>query len=158
MPGALEALQAALELAEAEAPLEPGRPDVVSLMNLHQAKGLEAEVVILADPTGSRARTPEIHMHRTADGAAVGYLRVTEYRDGYRGDQVLARPEGWEAHQSTESRFEAAEEVRLLYVAVRSTSRRLRTPSFSVLSFLESCISEPASRAKWRGILRRSTA
>ena len=125
LPGALEALQAALELAGAEAPLEPGRPDVVSLMNLHQAKGLEAEVVILADPTGSRARIPEIHMHRTADGAAVGYLRVTEYRDGYSGNQVLALPEDWEAHQSTESRFEAAEEVRLLYVAVTRAKREL---------------------------------
>ncbi len=125
LPGALEALQAALELAEAEAPLEPGRPDVVSLMNLHQAKGLEAEVVILADPTGSRARTPEIHMHRTEDGSAVGYLRVTEYWDGFRGDQVLALPNGWEAHQATESRFEAAEEVRLLYVAVTRAKKEL---------------------------------
>jgi len=125
LPGALEALQAALELAEAEAPLEPGRPDVVSLMNLHQAKGLEAEVVILADPTGSRARTPDIHMHRTADGAAVGYLRATEFRDGFRGDQVLALPEGWEIHQAMESRFEAAEEVRLLYVAVTRAKKEL---------------------------------
>lgn len=125
LPGALEGLEAALELAEAEAPLEPGRPDVVSLMNLHQAKGLEAEVVILADPTGSRARTPEIHMHRTEDGTAVGYLRVTEFRDGFGGDQVLARPEGWAHHQSTESRFQAAEEVRLLYVAVTRAKKEL---------------------------------
>ena len=31
-------------------PLEPGRSDVVRLMNLHKAKGLEANVVFLADP------------------------------------------------------------------------------------------------------------
>ena len=49
LPGALAALGSALDLAEAEAPLEPGRIDVVRLMNLHQAKGLEAPVVILAD-------------------------------------------------------------------------------------------------------------
>ncbi len=125
LPGALEALQAALELAEAEAPLEPGRPGVVRLMNLHQAKGLEAEVVILADPTGSGTRAPEIHMHRTADGSAVGYVRVTEFRDGRRGHQVLARPEGWADHQSTESRFQKAEEVRLLYVAVTRAKKEL---------------------------------
>jgi ATP-dependent helicase/nuclease subunit A len=125
LPGALGALQSALELAEAEAPLEPGRPDVVSLMNLHQAKGLEAEVVILADPTGSRTRAPDIHMRRTLDGAAVGYLRVTEVREGFGGDQVLALPEGWDAYQSTESRFAAAEEVRLLYVAVTRAKREL---------------------------------
>ena len=36
---------------ESEAlPLEPGRRNVVRLMNLHKAKGLEAPVVILADP------------------------------------------------------------------------------------------------------------
>ena len=33
-------------------PLEPGRTDVVRLMNLHKAKGLEANVVFLADPCG----------------------------------------------------------------------------------------------------------
>ncbi len=33
-------------------PLEPGRSDVVRLMNLHKAKGLEADVVFLADPCG----------------------------------------------------------------------------------------------------------
>ncbi len=31
-------------------PLEPGRADVVRLMNLHKAKGLEGTVVFLADP------------------------------------------------------------------------------------------------------------
>ena len=125
LPGALDALQAALDLAEAEAPLEPGRPDVVRLMNLHQAKGLEAEVVILADPTGSRPRAPEIHMHRTEDGSAVGYLRVTEFREGFAGDQVLALPEGWQEHEGTERRFEAAEEVWLLYVAVTRAKEEL---------------------------------
>ena len=54
LPGALAALSAAFDLNEAEAPLEPGRPDVLRLMNLHQAKGLEARVVVLADPSGAR--------------------------------------------------------------------------------------------------------
>src|SRR5690606_5751369 len=56
LPGALRALRAALDLPEAEAPLEPNRPGVVRLMNLHQAKGLEATVVVLADPSGGRDR------------------------------------------------------------------------------------------------------
>ena len=33
-------------------PLEPGQSDVVRVMNLHKAKGLEAPVVFLADPCG----------------------------------------------------------------------------------------------------------
>jgi ATP-dependent helicase/nuclease subunit A len=37
-------------------PLEPGRTNVVRLMNLHKAKGLEADVVFLADP-GRRLQT-----------------------------------------------------------------------------------------------------
>jgi ATP-dependent helicase/nuclease subunit A len=62
LPGALAALDAALALTEAEAPLEPGKPDAVRLMNLHQAKGLEADVVVLADPSGGQDRTPRQHV------------------------------------------------------------------------------------------------
>src|SRR6202040_3001776 len=54
----LAAAAAALE-ADREAtseveslPLEPGQSDVVRVMNLHKAKGLEAPVVFLADPCG----------------------------------------------------------------------------------------------------------
>jgi ATP-dependent helicase/nuclease subunit A len=58
LPGAHAALVSALDLTEAEAPLEPGRTDVVRLMNLHQAKGLEAPVVVLADPSGCIISSP----------------------------------------------------------------------------------------------------
>ena len=50
---ALEALDEALRDDEVEAPLRPGRDDVVRVMNLHKAKGLEANVVILAQPAGN---------------------------------------------------------------------------------------------------------
>ena len=51
---AADALEADREAtSEVESlPLEPGRTDVVRLMNLHKAKGLEANVVFLADPLG----------------------------------------------------------------------------------------------------------
>jgi ATP-dependent helicase/nuclease subunit A len=118
LPGALDALQAALDLKEAEAPLEPRRPDVVRLMNLHQAKGLEAPVVVLADPSKPPSFTPEMHVVRAEDGGATGYLRVVEAGEGYRRNTALARPVGWTAKEGAEARFERAEEVRLLYVAV----------------------------------------
>src|SRR5580765_2658023 len=48
-------------------PLEPGRSDVVRLMNLHKAKGLEAEVVFLVDPLGGYAAQADVRILR--DGA-----------------------------------------------------------------------------------------
>jgi ATP-dependent helicase/nuclease subunit A len=117
LPGALDALRSALELKEAEAPLEPARPDVVRLMNLHQAKGLEAPVVVLADPSKPPHFAPDMHVERDGDGSAAGYLRVVEQGRGYR-NTVLARPIHWSAKEEAETRFEDAEQVRLLYVAV----------------------------------------
>ncbi|MDX1645665.1 MAG: UvrD-helicase domain-containing protein, partial [Longimicrobiales bacterium] len=125
LPGAREALAAALELAEAEAPLEPGRPDAVRLMNLHQAKGLEGTVVVLADPTNRRSFRPDVHVARAADGSARGFLRVTEPSSGWGPDEDLARPMGWTALEAAERCFEEAEAVRLLYVAVTRAREEL---------------------------------
>ena len=142
LPGAIAALDSALSLSEAEAPLEPGRPGVVRLMNLHQAKGLEATVVVLADPSGSSDRRPDVHIERSAGGDALGFLRVAEVGDGFRGDQVLALPEGWEGKEDAERRFEAAEEVRLLYVAVTRAREELVVARWP----------ERASKSPWRAL------
>jgi ATP-dependent helicase/nuclease subunit A len=125
LPGALEALRAAFGLSEAEAPLEPGRTDAVRIMNLHQAKGLEATVVILADPSPRREPKPELHVRRETDGSAVGYLCVTQAAGGFGGDAVLAAPAGWREKEDAERRFKAAEETRLLYVAVTRAKEEL---------------------------------
>jgi ATP-dependent helicase/nuclease subunit A len=125
LPGAIVAMESALALAEAEAPLEPARPDVVRLMNLHQAKGLEATVVILADPVGGGGHEPNLHIERGADGRALGYARVAEAREGWGGNKDLARPPEWDAMARVEEHFEAAEEVRLLYVAVTRAKEEL---------------------------------
>ncbi|MDH3270987.1 MAG: UvrD-helicase domain-containing protein [Gemmatimonadota bacterium] len=125
LPGALEALGAALDLTEAEAPLEPGRSDALRLMNLHQAKGLEGTVVVLADPTDRPTFRPDVHLSRGSDGSALGYLRVTEAAAGFRAGEDLARPLGWAGREADEQRFENAEEVRLLYVAVTRAREEL---------------------------------
>jgi ATP-dependent helicase/nuclease subunit A len=114
--GAIESLETALSWDEAEAPFEPGREDAVRVMNLHKAKGLEAHVVILAEPGRAGAPRPALHVSREVDGEAVGYLEVDE-RDG-RGRVPLARPLDWRGRQEEEERFRAAEENRVLYVAV----------------------------------------
>ena len=51
-------------------PLEPGRTDVVRLMNLHKAKGLEADVVFLADPCGGMKPRVDVHIKRDGDEGA----------------------------------------------------------------------------------------
>ena len=57
-------------------PLEPGRSDVVRLMNLHKAKGLEATVVFLADPCGGVK--PRVDVRIVRDGlSARGYFSIT---------------------------------------------------------------------------------
>jgi ATP-dependent helicase/nuclease subunit A len=96
-------------------PLEPGRQDVVRLMNLHKAKGLEAAVVFLADPNGGFE--PRVDVRVVRDGpAARGYFPIVlEFDSG--GRKVLAEPPGWPQHQADEARFLDAEARRLLYVA-----------------------------------------
>ena len=95
-------------------PLEPGRHDVVRVMNLHKAKGLEARVVFLADPLGGV--TPRANVHIVRDGEqATGSFRVTR-RAGWK-TIAIAEPEDWPAHEAAELAYVAAEEDRLLYVA-----------------------------------------
>jgi ATP-dependent helicase/nuclease subunit A len=122
LPGAVEVLMMALE-QEVDTPLDPGRTDAVRLMNLHKAKGLEADTVILAYPAKPKKFAPTRHVTRGADGSAVGYLVIQD--DSRRGGAVLARPLEWEAHEAAEQLFRDAEDTRLLYVAVTRAARRL---------------------------------
>lgn len=118
LAGAVAAIDAALESEEAEAPLEPGRTDVLRLMNLHQAKGLEAPVVVLAGPYGNW--TPDVKnvIERLEDGSARGWTQLSDQKPGWsRGLNVHAAPLVWEEVAAAEAQFEAAEEDRLLYVA-----------------------------------------
>ena len=113
---AAAALVEDLESAEVESvPLEPGRSDVVRLMNLHKAKGLEAPVVFLADPLRGGMRRADVRIVR--DGLrAVGYFQITRPKGEY-GRTVLAEPEGWDRHEQEELAYLDAEQLRLLYVA-----------------------------------------
>jgi ATP-dependent helicase/nuclease subunit A len=121
---AIAAIRAATEAQEAEAPLEPARNDVVRVMNLHKAKGLEAKVVVLAFPAGDFQGAPGIHVERPADGSAVGYVRVEERGDNF-ASRILAQPLDWPARAELESQFDRAEDVRLLYVAATRAEEEL---------------------------------
>jgi ATP-dependent helicase/nuclease subunit A len=108
---AAAALEEALESSEVDSvPLESGRRDVVRLMNLHKAKGLEAAVVFLADPLTGLPEKADVRIVREGDTPR-GYFQIR------RGYEVLAEPADWDAHEAAELEYVHAEGRRLLYVA-----------------------------------------
>jgi len=111
-----------------EMSLTPGRRNAVRLMNLHKAKGLEAPVVILANPAGVPDHEPEKHIVRTGPpgeespspdksgpSAPLGYF-LFEKRSAWHGTPV-SHPAGWDEKAAEEKKYEAAEDDRLMYVA-----------------------------------------
>jgi ATP-dependent helicase/nuclease subunit A len=123
-------------------PLEPGRSDVVRLMNLHKAKGLEAEVVFLADPAGGVTPRVDVHIERT-ELKANGWLKIARRSEGSFAEKVLGQHADWTAHETAELPYLQAEEDRLLYVAatrarealvVSRSTERLRSPAWGVLN------------------------
>ena len=121
LAGAADAIEDALKWRDAEAPLVPGRGDCVRVMNLHRAKGLEAPVVFLAAPFGETSRPPRMRVARDESGEARGSTAILDRADPARGFarqlRVIAQPLDWEQELKEERDFEAAERVRLLYVA-----------------------------------------
>jgi ATP-dependent helicase/nuclease subunit A len=115
---AADSLTEAIEELDVESvPLEPGRRDVVRLMNLHKAKGLEAPVVFLADPGGGWEGDVHLRIVRE-EGEPLGFFQVIKKEpDKKWGGQLIAEPPGWEAHAEAEQPFLDAEMDRLRYVA-----------------------------------------
>jgi ATP-dependent helicase/nuclease subunit A len=134
LAGAIAALDAALDEDDSEAPLEPGRSDVVRVMNLHKAKGLEAPVVVLACPFSGGNHEPTQRVVRDDAGRALGYIAII---DGHRH---YAQPLDWETvHAPEETRFDDAEEDRLLYVAATRAAEEL----------VVSCAYNSNSKSRW---------
>lgn len=100
-----------------EMSLFPATAKAVRIMNLHKAKGLEAPVVLLADPGPRRGLFPqECHITRTGANS-VGYFAVTRPVGDY-GSEFIALPNAWEEYAAEEKLYEDAEKDRLDYVAV----------------------------------------
>ena len=125
---ALERLDALLEEPADDASLMPGQSDAVRVMNVHQAKGLEAETVILAAPVDESDHPPRVHIRRSEQGEATGGLCLG-YKDNGRF-VTLAQSVGWEEMQAAESRYGAAEDERLLYVAATRARKELIVAQF----------------------------
>ncbi|MEO8380982.1 MAG: UvrD-helicase domain-containing protein, partial [Acidobacteriota bacterium] len=89
-----------------ELDVDPAATNVVRLMNLHQAKGLEAPVVFLIDPIESKDFDPDLYVDRSGETSR-GYVAIRE----------LAMPRDWSTLAAEELAFQRAEKKRLLYVA-----------------------------------------
>lgn len=150
-----------------EMTLEAGRGDVVRLMNLHQAKGLQADVVFLADPydLSPYQWKPNCHVHRSGEDS---YLAMTvskaqgEWREG-----LVAQPSGWDEDRAEEERYQEAEEIRLVYVAATRARNLLvvsryegnpqRGPWHPLYRYLHEVPELPAPEADGRGGTLRET-
>ncbi len=93
----------------------PPDANVVRVMNLHKAKGLEAPVVFLADTSMKYMHPVLCHIDRSGTDA-VGYMGITA-KKGEWATKDVATPESWHSFQAEEQRYLDAEADRLLYVA-----------------------------------------
>ncbi|MGE3844368.1 MAG: 3'-5' exonuclease, partial [Vicinamibacterales bacterium] len=81
-----------------------------------KAKGLEADVVFLADPCYAGRFPADLRVVR--EGVqATGWLRIARKSDERFGETLLAQPSDWQDHATIENRYLDAEQDRLLYVA-----------------------------------------
>ncbi|MFC2161240.1 3'-5' exonuclease, partial [Acidobacteriota bacterium] len=87
----------------------------VRIMNLHKAKGLEAPVVFLANPVGSKYFEPDKHVVRLEEGGPRGYFLFKKKM--WFTSKVLSQPRDWAEKMKEEKLYAAAEEERLMYVA-----------------------------------------
>lgn len=106
------AVECAAKDIEHELGLEPSGK-AVQIMNLHKAKGLEGEVVILACDWKESFPVSR-HVERSSG-------KTTEYRllnHGYNKSAVMVGcPMDWENKEAAEQEYLAAEYARLMYVA-----------------------------------------
>ncbi len=125
--------------------LEAGKRNVVRIMNLHQAKGLESKVVFLAAPVGGANFGVDMVIQRR--GVEVqGFLEMDHFW------QTIAHPERWTDLQRAEAVYLEAEDRRLLYVAATRAAELLvvsrykegRSPWAELEPFLEDAPALPA--------------
>ncbi len=134
-----------LDPRESEAPVEGEALDAVRLMTIHRAKGLEFEIVVVADLSREPRRGGEL-------------LRVAP--DGRRLGLRLSRPGGgkwvpaldYQALGDERRRAEEAEERRIFYVAMTRARERLilsgSLPSEGPIAWLSECLTEAGVEAK----------
>lgn len=95
--------------------------DCVRVMNLHKAKGLEGNIVILAS-TAWEAKEPGSIVYRNTLCFSVRRKCYDEQGNGWT---LFARPRSWETALAEQERQAEQERLRLLYVAATRPARAL---------------------------------
>jgi ATP-dependent helicase/nuclease subunit A len=111
-----------------EMSIEPGKKNAVRIMNLHKAKGLEANVVFLADPLKDVSHPPDFHISRSEKGA-IGYFPASSQVSEFKRT-IVGIPPDWESFEALELAYQKAEEERLLYVATTRAKQLLVVSSY----------------------------
>jgi ATP-dependent helicase/nuclease subunit A len=119
LDGALVLLDELLRAENTAPSLRPHRAGALRLMNLHRAKGLEANVVVLAAPVRDGEHPRRVVAWRDRDGSTHAALNVT------LDLIVLAAPMHWDALVADDQVRIAAERDRLLYVATTRAREEL---------------------------------
>ena len=94
----------------------------VQILTAHQAKGLQADYVFLADSGGAAPPPPSLHVWR--DASQISGTCTVMTGKGYR-ERIELEPEGWEDASERETSFDEAERLRLIYVACTRAKKQL---------------------------------
>lgn len=98
---------------------ENGQYNAVRIMNLHKAKGLEGNIVILADPATGVSGFQESMIFIEEEGLKKGFVIP---KNGYKH---IGKPQGWEEAKVVAKVLREQEHLRLLYVATTRAKEAL---------------------------------